>query len=152
MNNTENKYKMALEIVQPCFVSMLKELGWLEEEKKTETNFEHFFEYLSTKRMSDFALTDGRITQCSVTRCSKCDFNNDCIEGKFTWLKQPYEKPKYKLTQVDYDLLDTIFEKEARFSTVYLIGELKKKGYFENIKCDSKVLVKDILANCEVIE
>lgn len=26
MNNTENKYKMALEIVQPCFVSMLKEL------------------------------------------------------------------------------------------------------------------------------
>lgn len=127
-------------------------IKYSEEEKKTETNFEHFFEYLSTKRMSDFALIDGRITQCSVTRCSKCDFNNDCIEGKFTWLKQPYEKPKYKLTQVDYDLLDTIFEKEARFSTVYLIGELKKKGYFENIKCDSKVLVKDILANCEVIE
>jgi hypothetical protein len=57
-----------------------------------------------------------------------------------------------KLTQCEYDMLDTIFEKEARFSTVYLIGELKKKGYFENIKCDSKVLVKDILANCEVIE
>lgn len=48
--------------------------------------------------------------------------------------------------------LDTIFEKEARFSTVYLIGELKKKGYFENIKCDRNVLVKDILANCEVIQ
>jgi hypothetical protein len=48
-------------------------------------------------------------------------------------------------------MLDTIFEKEARFSTVYLIGELKKKGYFENIKCDRNVLVKDILANCEVI-
>lgn len=102
--------------------------------------------------MSDFALIDGRITQCSVTRCSKCGFNNDCIEGKFTWLKQPYEKPKYKLTRVDYDILDTIFEKEARFSTVYLIGELKKKGYFENIKCDNRVLVKDILANCEVIQ
>lgn len=75
------------------------------EKTKEETNFEHFFEYLSTKRMSDFALIDGRITQCSVTRCSKCDFNNDCIEGKFTWLKQPYEKPKYKLTQFEYDLI-----------------------------------------------
>lgn len=137
-------------------IQQFKELGWTEEEKqkktKEETNFEHFFEYLSTKRMSDFALIDGRITQCSVTRCSKCGFNNDCIEGKFTWLKQPYEKPKYKLTRVDYDILDTIFEKEARFSTVYLIGELKKKGYFENIKCDNRVLVKDILANCEVIQ
>lgn len=71
---------------------------------------------------------------------------------KLTWLKHPYEKPTYQLTQCEYDMLDTIFEKEARFSTVYLIGELKKKGYFENIKCDSKVLVKDILADCEVIE
>ena len=32
-----------------------------------------------------------------------------------------------------------------------LIGELKKKGYLENIKCDSNVRVKDILANCEVV-
>ena len=68
------------------------------------------------------------------------------------WFKQPYKKSTYKLTQCEYDMLDTIFEKEARFSTVYLIGELKKKGYFENIKCDNKVLVKDILANCEVIQ
>ena len=102
--------------------------------------------------MMDFALIDGRVTQCLGTGCSECDFNGDCIEGKFRWLKHPYKKPTYKLTQCEYDMLDTIFEKEARFSTVYLIGELKKKGYFENIKCDSKVLVKDILANCEVIE
>lgn len=37
-------------------------------------------------------------------------------------------------------------------SEVYLIGELKKKGYFENIKCDRNAMVKDILANCEVIQ
>ena len=69
-----------------------------------------------------------------------------------TCTNKPYEKPTYKLTQCEYDMLDTIFEKEARFSTVYLIGELKKKGYFENIKCDRNVMVKDILANCEVIQ
>lgn len=89
--------------------------------------------------------------------CSECDFedkNGHCIGNHeiMKWLDQPYEKPKYKLTQCEYDMLDTIFEKEARFSTVYLIGELKKKGYFENIKCDSNVRVKDILANCEVIK
>lgn len=31
MNNEENKYKMALEIVQPCFVYMLKELEYLKD-------------------------------------------------------------------------------------------------------------------------
>lgn len=84
----------------------MKELGWLEEEKKTETNLEHYFEYLSKINMSDFALIDGRVTKCSVTRCSKCDFNNDCIEGKFTWLKQPYQKQiESKFEQTKDELL-----------------------------------------------
>lgn len=133
-------------------LNLLRELVNEHFKEKVETNLEHYFEYLSKLNMSDFALIDGRVTQCLGTGCSECDFNGDCIEGKFRWLKQPYKKPTYKLTQCEYDMLDTVFEKEARFSTVYLIGELKKKGYFENIKCDSKVLVKDILASCEVIQ
>lgn len=68
-----------------------------------------------------------------------------------TCTNKTYKKPTYKLTQCEYDILDTIFEKDARFSKVYFIGELKKNGYFKNIKCDSKVRVKDILANCEVV-
>lgn len=68
-----------------------------------------------------------------------------------TCTNKTYKKPTYKLTQCEYDMLDTIFEKEARFSKVYFIGELKKKGYFKNIKCDSNVRVKDILENCEVV-
>lgn len=106
--------------------------------------------------MDDLAMADKKIRTCQTTSCGNCEFskeNGECI-GKSKirkWFDQPYKQPTYKLTQCEYDMLDTIFEKEARFSTVYLIGELKKKGYFENIKCDSKVLVKDILANCEVI-
>lgn len=69
-----------------------------------------------------------------------------------TCTNKPYKKLPYKLSKWEYDILDTIFEKEARFSKMYLIGELKKNGYFENIKCDSNVRVKDILANCEVIK
>lgn len=88
-------------IIQQC-----KELGWLEEEKKTETNLEHYFEYLSTIKMCDFALIDGRVVQCLGTHCRECDFNGDCIERKFKWLKQPYEKPTFKLTQFEFDLLN----------------------------------------------
>lgn len=76
------------------------EFRMLEEEKKTETNFEHYFEYLSKLNMSDFALIDGRVTQCLGTSCSKCDFNGDCIERKFKWLKQPYKKADIQIESV----------------------------------------------------
>lgn len=42
-------------IIQQC-----KELGWLEEEKQ-ETNFEHYFEYLSKRKMMDFALKVNKL-------------------------------------------------------------------------------------------
>lgn len=119
--------------------------------EKQETNLEHYFEDL-LKVGIRFTFINGKIESCDSVMCRKCVFNGDCGAKRFKWLASSYVKPTYKLTQCEYDMLDTIFEKEARFSTVYLIGELKKKGYFENIKCDSKVLVKDILANCEVIE
>lgn len=134
-----------------------EELGWLEEEN-VETNLDHYSKDIAELFMGDLAVIDGKPKRCIDTVCNKrCDFYMSCDDEIHDdrvaeWFKEPYKKPTYKLTQCEYDMLDTIFEKEARFSTVYLIGELKKKGYFENIKCDSKVLVKDILANCEVIE
>lgn len=134
-----------------------EEIGWFEEEKqeiKQETNFEHYKDEIIEDSGLTLALVGGKPCKCSSVHCSDCEFStgHGCSEKIKEWLASPYKKPTYKLTQCEYDMLDTIFEKEARFSTVYLIGELKKKGYFENIKCDSKVLVKDILANCEVIE
>ena len=123
-------------------------------EEKQETNYEHYKDKILEDSGLTLALIGGKLYKCISVHCSDCEFStgHGCNEKLKEWLRKPYEKPTYKLTQCEYDMLDTIFEKEARFSTVYLIGELKKKGYFENIKCDSKVLVKDILANCEVIE
>lgn len=43
-------------------IRQAKELGWLEEEQKQETNLEHYFEYLSKINMSDFALIDERFS------------------------------------------------------------------------------------------
>ena len=140
-----------------AIIKQAKELGWLEEEKqeiKKETNYEHYKDKIIKDGIWNLALVNGKPKRCHNVYCNDCDFktSRECKKKLEEWLKHPYKKPTYKLIQCEYDMLDTIFEKEARFSTVYLIGELKKKGYFENIKCDSKVLVKDILANCEVIE
>ena len=124
-------------------------------EENIETNFDHYKDRILDCWIDNLALVKGIPKSCTKIDCNDCDFitiQKECCEIATDWLKQPYEKPKYKLTQCEYDMLDTIFEKEARFSRMYLIGELKKKGYFENIKCDSNVRVKDILANCEVIK
>lgn len=139
----------------------LKELHWIDEKAEIKearnpevTNFEHYKDEILEECSKDLAVVKGRPKLCYKINCNDCDFKINqigCHEKVKDWLKQTYEKPKYKLTQCEYDMLDTIFEKEARFSKVYLIGELKKKGYFENIKCDSNVRVKDILANCEVV-
>lgn len=135
-----------------AIIQQAKELGWLEEEQKQETNFEHYFKYLSTIKMCDLALIGGRVTKCLGTGCSECDFNGDCIEGKFTWLKQPYEKPKYKLTKFEFDLIQTYRDchESCKISEFKQLIELKDKGYFKCIDHDTKI--QDVLKNCEVIQ
>lgn len=134
-----------------AIIQQAKELGWLEEEKKTETNFQHYFECLSKRKMSDFALIDGRFTKCSDTSCSECDFNGDCIEGKFRWLKQPYKKPTYKLTKFEYDLLNAHKDSGMQkcLSNYRPLLELNEKGYFKDI--DAKIPIREILDNCKVV-
>ena len=138
-----------------AILKQVNELGWLEEEKqktREETNFEHYFEYLSEKRMMDFALINGRVTKCSVTQCSECDFNGDCIEGKFRWLKQPYKKLPYKLSQFEFDIIQTYRDchESCKISEFKQLIELKDKGYFKCIDHDTKI--QDVLKNCEVIQ
>lgn len=129
-----------------------EEIGWLEEEKKTETNLEHYFEYLSKLNMGDFALIDGRVTQCLGTGCSECDFNGDCIEGKFRWLKQPYKEPTFKLSQFECDLIKAFDRcKECcLLNEIECLKKLSQKGYFNGI--DPFTKVHDIIDNCEVIK
>lgn len=130
----------------------MEELGWFEEEQKEETNFEHYFECLSKRKMMDFALVDGRVVQCLGTHCVECDFNGDCIERKFKWLKQPYEKPKYELSQFEFDLVKTFDRcKECcLLNGIECLKKLIEKGYFKGI--DPFTKVHDIIDNCEVIQ
>ena len=131
-----------------------KELGWLEEEKpeiKRETNIEHYYEYLSEVGLGGFALVNGRCTKCSDTSCSECDFNGDCIEGKFRWLKQPYKESTYKLTQYEYDLLNAYKNSGMRqcISNYGTLLEMYGKGHFKGI--DTSTPIHEILNNCKVV-
>lgn len=85
IDNAYNNFDRSISAVGMFIQDFNLLLGLVNEhfEDKQETNFEYYFEYLSKLNMGDFALIDGRVTQCLGTICSKCDFNGDCIEGKF---------------------------------------------------------------------
>ena len=133
-----------------------KELGWLEDEKqeiRQKTNIEHYYEYLSEVGLGGFALVNGRCTKCSGTSCSECDFSGgDCCNKRLIWLASPYRK-KYKLTKFENDLLQSYLKgclSKRTFKNVLTLNVMKEKGYFKGV--DENATIKDILANCEVIE
>lgn len=82
-----------------------------EEEKqeiKQETNFEHYKDEIIEDYAQNLAVVKGRPSLCYKTNCNDCDFKINqigCREKAKDWLNKPYEKPKYKLTQFEYDLL-----------------------------------------------
>lgn len=134
----------------------MKELGWLEEEK-AETNYEHFRDEIIEIINSHLALVNGEPRNCSRIDCSYCDFNRhggcDKKVGEVEeWLKQPYKKPTYKLSQFEFDLIQTFDRcKECcLLNEIECLKKLTQKGYFNGI--DPFTKVHEILDNCEVIK
>lgn len=130
-----------------------KELGWLEEEKqatKQETNFEHYFEDL-LKVNESYGFKDGKIRHCYSMDCDGCFFNQGiCNEERLKWLASPYEKPTYKLSRFEFDLLD-IYKKYGMQKCIANYGtllELNDKGHFKEV--DLKVPIGEVLENCEI--
>ena len=137
----------------------MKELGWLDEKTETEeainpevTNLEYYKDEILEKCLWNLAVVKGIPKLCNKTNCSDCDFKNslkECHKKIIDWLKQPYIKPTYKLTQFEYDLLQH-FSVDFKFKEMGLLKEMKEKGHFKNINGDE--LIKDILESCEVIK
>lgn len=134
-------------IIQQC-----KELGWLDEEQREETNLDHYKDEILENCLDSLAVVKGRPKLCYKTSCNDCDFKliqKECHNKVKDWLKQPHIKPTYKLTQFEYDLLQH-FSVDFKFNEMGLLKEMKEKGHFKNINGDE--LIKDILANCEVVK
>lgn len=123
-------------------------------EEKQETNYEYFKDEIIENSGYCFALVDGKPCQCSGVSCCDCGFStgHGCSENIREWLKQPHEKPTYKLSRFEFDLLNTYKDSGMRksiFNYSTLLG-LQEKGYFKDI--DTSIPIYEILDNCEVIE
>ena len=123
-------------------------------EEKTETNYEHFEDEIIKNCVWSFALVDGKPNQCSGVSCCNCGFStgHGCREKIEEWLKSPYKKPTYKLTQFEFDLLNTYKDSgmlQSIFNYSTLLG-LQEKGHFKDI--DTSIPIYEILDNCEVIQ
>lgn len=135
-----------------------EELGWLEDEKqeiKQETNLERYFDDIGIFGINSFAVTSGKPMRCKDVHCDKCDFGGPCGrcgEERLIWLASPYKKPPYKLSQFEYDLIQTYsyVHEGYTLSKFKRLIKLKDKGYFKCADYDTKI--QDILSNCEVIK
>ena len=123
-------------------------------EEKAEANYEHYKDGIIENCGFTFALVDGKPHKCACVSCSDCGFStgHGCSEKIKEWLKNPYKKPPYKLSQFEYDLIQTYRDcnNYCKLSNRRILRELKDKGYFMDVDYDTKI--QDILGNCEVIK
>lgn len=118
-------------------------------EEKEESNFEHYKEEI--KRAGyDFALVNGKPTTCKWMLCDKCFFKDRmlCAKKRIEWMLKPFKR-KYKLTQFEYDLLQS-HANGYKFKDIMPLIVMKEKGYFKDVDKDAKI--EDILESCEVIK
>ena len=140
--------------MQAIFTQCL-ELGWVEVSPKYKTNLDHYKNKILEDCMWNLALVKGKPKRCSGTSCGLCDFYNkddderDCNNKVKEWLRQPYKEHTNELTKFEYNLLQTINSGYV-FKDLYMLRELKKKGYFQ--KVNEEESIEKILANYEVAE
>nr|UVN03814.1 MAG: hypothetical protein [Bacteriophage sp.] len=133
----------------------MEELGWLEEEEKPETNYEHFKDEILEDYSQNLAVVKGRPTLCYKTNCNDCDFKINqigCREKAKNWLKQPHEKLVYKLTKFEIDLLQSCsqgYSPKYQFKNINSLTEMRKNGYFKCINRDETI--EEIIAKSEVV-
>lgn len=148
---TNMEYVIENDLLQ-AIIQQCKELGWLEDEKQ-ETNYENYKDEIIENCSLSLALVDGKPHKCSEVNCCDCGFStgHGCGEKVKEWLKSPYKKPRYKLSQFEYDLINAFDRcKECcLLNEIECLKKLSEKGYFKGI--DPFTKVHEILDNCEVI-
>lgn len=134
-----------------------KELGWFEEEKqeiKQVTNLEYYKDEILENCIKNLAVVKGRPKLCYKINCNDCDFKivQGCHKKVEEWLKQTHIKPKYKLTQFEYDLLSVHkdYKTYNNIANQIHLFKMREKGYFKNI--DTNIPIREILDNCEVVK
>lgn len=125
------------------------------QETKQETNFEYYKDEIIEDSGFTLALVNGKPCKCSSVNCSDCGFStgHGCGEKIKEWLKSPYEKPVYKLTKFEIDLLQSCsqgYSPKYQFKNINSLTEMRKNGYFKCVNRDETI--EEILAKCEVMD
>lgn len=127
-------------------------------EEKQETNLDHYKDDIAELFIDNLAIVDGKPKRCVYTVCDeRCDLHTDCDDETHyklvkEWLKKPYQKPKYKLTQFEYDLLSVHkdYKTYNNIANQIHLFKMREKGYFKDV--DTNISIREILGNCEVIK
>lgn len=136
-------------------INLLTELVNEHFEEKVETNFEHYKYEILEYFQDSLAVVKGKPKLCYKTNCNDCDFKinqEGCRKKVKEWLNQPYEKPTYKLTKFEIDLLQSCsqgYSPKYQFKNINSLTEMRKNGYFKCINRDETI--EEILAKCEVV-
>lgn len=167
---TREEYEDAIKKIKEAFYSAICEELELEQiavnldfllslinehfKEHPETNYEHYKDEIIENSGYCFALVDGKPCQCSDVSCNECGFSTGygCSEKIKEWLNKPYEKPKYKLTQFEYDLLSVHkdYKTYNNIANQIHLFKMREKGYFKDV--DTNISIREILGNCEVIK
>lgn len=141
-----------------AIIQQVKELHWLEEKVEIKearnpevTNLEYYKDEILENCIDNLAVVKGRPKLCYKTNCNDCDFKINqigCRNKVKDWLKQTHEKPVYKLTKFEKELLEC-YSDVYSFKVFNSLNGMKEKGYFKGI--DDNELIGDILAKCEVV-
>lgn len=141
-----------------AIIQQVKELHWLDEKVEIKeatnpevTNLEYYKDEILDNCLENLAVVKGKPKLCPTTNCSDCDFKGSligCHKKVADWLKQLHEKPVYKLTKFEKELLQC-YPDIYSFKVFNSLNGMKEKGYFKGI--DDNELIGDILAKCEVV-
>jgi hypothetical protein len=165
---TREEYEDAIKKIKEAFYSAICEEWELEQiavnldfllslinehfKEHPETNYEHYKDEILKDCMSNLAVVKGKPKLCPITNCSDCDFKGSligCHKRVKDWLKQTHEKPVYKLTKFEKELLEC-YSDVYSFKVFNSLNGMKEKGYFKDV--DTKIPICEILDNCEVIK
>lgn len=120
--------------------------------EKKETNFERLLNHLWSFRVEH---DSDSVPIFELKFLISEDFGEIPYHPRnafISWLKQPYQKPKIKLTQFEYDSLSCCDEnkRKKRFNYFTMCMQLKHKGYYKGVY-DVRMTIEEILNNCEIV-
>lgn len=142
-------YALLKAINQQC-----KELGWIAEASKNETNFEHYFEKIkelvSLYHCNPQAIANGLMAVADEDILGAGLIATNAI---LDWCKKPYKNRDYCLSEFEYELLESYTNDDEEVTSlcikdIKVLQNMQKKGYFRNV--DNYTPIRDILKCSEI--